>query len=154
MTVQKIRPYLWFNDNAEEAIEFYVSLFDDARVVKLVRGPDDRVIVGEFQLEGQQFLALNGGPLYRFNEAISLFVTCATQEEVDTLWARLTADGGEPGRCGWLKDRFGVSWQIIPTALMTLMADKDPARASRVTQAMLTMGRIDIAGLKRAYDNG
>jgi predicted 3-demethylubiquinone-9 3-methyltransferase (glyoxalase superfamily) len=154
MTVQKIRPYLWFNDNAEEAIEFYVSLFDDSRVVKLVRGPDDRVVVGEFQLEGQQFLALNGGPVYQFNEAISLFVTCATQEEVDTLWARLTADGGEPGRCGWLKDRFGVSWQIIPTALMTLMADKDPARASRVTQAMLTMGRIDIAGLKRAYDNG
>jgi predicted 3-demethylubiquinone-9 3-methyltransferase (glyoxalase superfamily) len=154
MTVQKIRPYLWFNDNAEEAIEFYVSLFDDSRVVKLVRGPDDRVVVGEFQLEGQQFLALNGGPMYQFNEAISLFVTCATQEEVDTLWARLTADGGEPGRCGWLKDRFGVSWQVIPRRLLEMTSSPDRAAAGRAMEAMLQMVKIDIAKLEEAYAGG
>jgi predicted 3-demethylubiquinone-9 3-methyltransferase (glyoxalase superfamily) len=106
----------------------------------------------EFELEGGQFIAFNGGPHHQLTEAISLFVTCATQEEVDRYWTRLTADGGEPGRCGWLKDRFGLSWQIVPTTLLTLMADRDPARAGRVVQAMLAMQRIDIATLQKACD--
>jgi predicted 3-demethylubiquinone-9 3-methyltransferase (glyoxalase superfamily) len=156
--MQKITPFLWFNDNAEEAINFYVSIFKDSKIGTLTRygdggpGPKGQVMTATFQLEGQQFMALNGGPHFKFTEAISLFVNCETQEEVDTLWDRLTADGGQPSQCGWLKDKFGLSWQIIPSALGRLMHDEDPARAGRVMQAMLQMQKIDIRKLKQAYE--
>ena len=155
---QKITTYLWFDDNAEEAINFYVSIFKSSKVLQLTRygdagpGPKGMVMFGSFQLEGQQFMALNGGPHFKFTEAISLFVSCESQEEVDDLWTKLTADGGAPSQCGWLKDKYGLSWQIIPTALMELMSDKDPEKSKRVMQAMLQMTKIDIAALKRAYD--
>lgn len=155
---QKIITYLWFDDNAEEAMNFYVSIFKNSKILDVVRygdagpGPKGTVMNGVFQLEGQKFMALNGGPQFKFTEAISLFVNCDTQEEVDELWEKLTADGGEPSRCGWLKDKFGLSWQIIPTALMELMGDKDPERSKRVMEAMLQMSKIDIATLRRAYD--
>lgn len=154
---QKIVTYLWFDDNAEEAMNFYVSIFKNSRILDVVRygdvgpGPKGTVMNGVFQLEGQKFMALNGGPQFKFNEAISLFVTCETQEEVDDLWEKLTADGGQPSRCGWLKDKFGLSWQIIPTALMELMGDRDPEKSKRVMEAMLKMSRIDIAELRRAH---
>jgi predicted 3-demethylubiquinone-9 3-methyltransferase (glyoxalase superfamily) len=154
---QKITTYLWFDDNAEEAMSFYVSLFPDSRITSLTRygdagpGPKGTVMAGTFQLAGQEFMALNGGPHFTFTEAISLFVDCGSQEEVDRLWERLTADGGEPSQCGWLKDRFGLSWQIIPTVLLRMLSDEDPERSKRVTEAMLQMSRIDIDGLERAY---
>lgn len=154
--MQKITPFLWFNGNAEEAVNFYVSIFKHSAVVSLSRygdagpGPKGTVMSATFQLEGQKFYALNGGPEYAFTPAISLFVDCETQQEVDELWAKLT-QGGEPGRCGWLKDKFGLSWQIIPTALGKLLSDKDPRKAGRVMQAMLQMGKIDIQGLQQAY---
>lgn len=157
---QKITPFLWFNDNAEEAMNFYVSIFKNSRILDVTRygdggpGPKGRVMSCTFELEGQRFMALNGGPLYSFNEAISLFVSCETQEEVDDLWTKLTADGGSPSRCGWLKDKFGLSWQIIPSALTELMADPDPEKAKRVVQAMLKMDKIDIAALKKAHTPG
>ena len=156
--MQKITPFLWFNDNAEEAINFYVSIFKDSKIGTMTRygdsgpGPKGALMTATFQLEGQQFMALNGGPHFKFTEAISLFVNCETQEEVDTLWDRLTADGGQPSQCGWLKDKFGLSWQIIPSALGRLMHDEDPARAGRVMQAMLQMQKIDIRKLKQAYE--
>jgi len=147
---QKIVTYLWFHDRAEEAATFYVSLFEDSKVLSVFRTGDHALLV-TFQLAGQQFIALNGGPQFTFTEATSLYVNCESQEEVDDLWARLTADGGAPSMCGWLKDKFGLSWQIIPTALPTLMNDKDPAKAKRVMDAMLTMRKIDIAMLERAH---
>ena len=149
--MQKIAPFLWFNDNAEEAINFYVSVFKDSKVGTMTRH-NGAVIFASFQLEGQQFMALNGGPRFKFTEAIALFVNCETQEEVDALWDKLTADGGEPGRCGWLKDKFGLSWQIIPSALGRMLHDEDPARAGRAMQAMLQMSKIDIRELKQAHD--
>jgi len=148
---QKITAFLWFDDNAEEAMRFYVSIFGNSRIIDVTRN-GDKVIAGTFELAGQRFIALNGGPQFKFTEAISLFVNCETQEEVDELWEKLTAGGGAPSRCGWLKDKFGLSWQIIPSALTELMSDPDPEKASRVTQAMLQMKKIDIDGLKRAYD--
>jgi predicted 3-demethylubiquinone-9 3-methyltransferase (glyoxalase superfamily) len=154
--VRKITPFLWFNGNAEEAIRLYTSIFEDSRILSLVRtdgsGPDATgpVISGSFELHGQVFHALNGGPQYKFSEAISLFVSCDTQEEIDELWARLTADGGEEGQCGWLKDKFGLSWQIIPSQLMALLGNPDRARAGRVQHAMLTMRKLDIRGLEEA----
>lgn len=151
MPIQKIRPFLWYDDGAEDAAAFYVSLFDDSRILKTMPGPNGKAAGVEFQLEGIQLIAFNGGPHFKFNEAISLFVTCETQEEVDRYWELLIANGGEPSRCGWLKDRFGLSWQIIPSALTTLMADEDSARAGRVAQAMLGMQKIDIAALHRAH---
>jgi predicted 3-demethylubiquinone-9 3-methyltransferase (glyoxalase superfamily) len=150
MPVQKIRTFLWFDDNAEEAVRFYTSVFSNSRMGQPSLMPDGKVILVEFELEGQQFIALNGGPQFRFTEAISLFVSCETQEEVDTLWNKLTADGGEESMCGWLKDKYGLSWQIIPSALTRLLADKDRGRASRVMQAMLKMRKIDIATLEKA----
>lgn len=156
--MQKIVPFLWFDGNAEEAVNFYVSIFPNSKIVRLTRwgdggpGPKGTVMSASFQLEGQDFHALNGGPMYKFTPAISLFVNCATQDEVDRLWAKLT-DGGQPSRCGWLTDRFGVSWQIIPTILGELLADTDPARARRAGQAMMTMSKIDIAALKKAAAN-
>lgn len=148
--MQKITPFLWFDGNAEEAVTHYVSIFKNSRVVNVSR-QGERVLSLTFELEGQQFMALNGGPQFKFTEALSLFVSCETQAEVDELWARL-GSGGQAGRCGWLKDKFGLSWQVIPTALGQMLQDQDPARAGRVVQAMLQMDKIDVAGLRRAYD--
>ena len=149
--MQKIVTYLWFDNQAEEAMNYYISLFPDSKVLSKMPGPDGNVMVGNFQLAGQEFIALNGGPQFKFTEAISLFVDCADQDEVDDLWERLT-DGGEESQCGWLKDRYGVSWQIIPAALGELMNDPDPAKAGRVMQAMLGMGKINVQGLRDAYE--
>ncbi len=149
--MQKITPFLWFDNNAEEAINFYVSIFKDSKILSTTPGPNGTIMSATFQLEGQEFYALNGGPMFKFTEAISLFVNCETQEEVDDLWERLSA-GGEKSRCGWLKDKFGLSWQIIPTALGRLMGDKDPVKAGRVMQAMMQMSKIDIKALQQAYD--
>ena len=157
--MQKITPFLWFNDQAEEAMIFYVSIFKNSRVGRVTRypkgspGPEGKVMSVTFQLEGQEFMGLNGGPMFKFSEAISLFVDCETQEEVDELWTKLSA-GGEPGRCGWLKDKYGLSWQIIPRALMKLMQDPDPKKSQRVMQAMLKMGKIEVKELQRAYEEG
>lgn len=156
--MQKIAPFLWFNDNAEEAMKFYVSVFKNSKIVSTDRygdagpGPKGTLMSGTFQLEGQEFYALNGGPQFKFTEAISLFVNCETQQEVDELWAKLTADGGEASQCGWLKDKFGLSWQIIPTALGEMLGDKDPERSKRVMEAMLKMRKIDITALEQARD--
>ncbi len=157
--MQKITPYLWFDDNAEEAVSFYVSIFKNSKIGSVTRygdagpGPKGQVMIMNFEIEGLNFVALNGGPQYKFTEAISLFVNCATQKEVDDLWEKLS-EGGEKGPCGWLKDKYGLSWQIIPQALMDLMQDKDPEKSRRVTEAMLKMSKIDIAALRRAYEQG
>lgn len=154
--MQKITPFLWFDQNADEAIQFYLSIFKDSKVIQESRYPEGApglagtLMSATFQLEGQRFMALNGGPTFKFNEAISLFVDCQTQAEVDDLWSKLTADGGEESQCGWLKDKFGVSWQIVPRALGEYLGDPDPTRASRAMQAMLQMKKIDIAALERA----
>ena len=157
MTAQKITPFLWFDDQAEEAMHFYVSIFKNSRVGRVSRygeggpGKPGTVMSATFQLEGQEFHALNGGPRYKFTPAISLFVSCETQDEVDELWNKLVA-GGAPSQCGWLTDRFGLSWQIIPKALGQFLGDPDPGRAQRAMQAMLKMSKIDVAELKRAAD--
>lgn len=153
---QKIKTFLWFDANAEEAADFYVSLFKDSRVLSVARsgdagpGPKGSAMTVNFQLAGQEFMALNGGPHFKFTEAISLLVDCDSQEEVDDLWSKLTAGGGAESQCGWLKDRFGLSWQIIPKALFKLMGDPDPVKSKRVMEAMLQMKKIDIAGLEKA----
>jgi predicted 3-demethylubiquinone-9 3-methyltransferase (glyoxalase superfamily) len=155
--VHKITPFLWFDDKAEEAMNFYVSIFKNSKVGSVTRygdagpGPKGTVMSARFQLDGQDFFALNGGPLFKFTEAISFFVNCETQEEVDELWEKLTAGGGTPQRCGWLKDKYGLSWQIIPKALGEMLGDKDPKKSQRVMQAMLQMNKIDIQRLKEAY---
>jgi predicted 3-demethylubiquinone-9 3-methyltransferase (glyoxalase superfamily) len=149
--MQKITPFLWFDGQCEKAMNFYVAVFKNSRVGNLTHGPGGAVMSATFQLEGQEFMALNGGPMFTFSPAISLFVNCETQEEVDDLWARLSA-GGEPQQCGWLRDKFGVSWQIIPTILGTLLQDKDPGKSKRVMAAMLKMTKIDIALLKQAAE--
>lgn len=150
--MQKISPYLWFNGNAEEAMNYYVSIFKNSRITSQQRlGDDEAVFSGTFELEGQTFMALNGGPHYTFTPAISLFVNCDTQEEVDELWEKLSA-GGEIMKCGWLTDKFGVSWQIIPTVLGELMHSPDSEKSARVMQALLQMDKIDIATLKQAYE--
>jgi len=154
---QKITTFLWFNQEAEEAANFYVSLFKDSKILSVSRygdagpGPKGSAMVVEFQLAGQRFQALNGGPLFKFTEAISLMVDCESQEEVDMLWSKMTADGGQESRCGWLKDKYGLSWQIIPTRFMEMMRSKDPKRTQRVMQAMLTMKKFDLARLEEAY---
>jgi len=155
---QRITPFLWFDGKAEEAVNFYVSVFKNSRITKITRnsevgpGPAGSVLLVNFQLEGQEFIALNGGPEFKFNEAISFSVDCQTQAEVDELWAKLTADGGKPGQCSWLKDKFGVSWQIVPRILPELLGDKDPAKAKRAMQAMMQMGKIDIKRLQQASE--
>jgi predicted 3-demethylubiquinone-9 3-methyltransferase (glyoxalase superfamily) len=155
--MQKITPFLWFNDNAEEVVNFYVSIFRNSRIVSMSRypegtpGPAGKVMTATFQLEGQEFIALNGGPEFKFNEAISFFVNCETQEEVDRLWDKLS-EGGEKGQCGWLKDKYGVSWQIVPTTLGQMLQDQDPQRSQNVMQAMLKMTKIDVETLRRVYE--
>ncbi len=155
--MQKIVTFLWFDNQAEEAMKHYISIFKNSKALNISRygdagpGPKGAVMTCTFQLEGQEFIALNGGPLFKFTEAISLFVNCEGQEEVDYLYERLLA-GGEKSQCGWLKDKYGVSWQIIPTALMRMLGDPDPAKSKRVMQAMLKMQKIDIGVLQRAYD--
>jgi predicted 3-demethylubiquinone-9 3-methyltransferase (glyoxalase superfamily) len=154
---QKITPFLWFNDQAEEAVNFYTSVFKNSKIGKVSRygeaGPDPKgtVMVATFYLEGQEFMALNGGPLFKFTEAISLSVNCETQEEVDEFWEKLSA-GGEKSRCGWLKDKYGLSWQIVPEALGQLMSGPDPEKSKRVMMAMLKMDKLDIKKLKEAHD--
>lgn len=147
--MQTITPFLWFDTQAEAAMEFYTSVFPGSKVISVNRA-QGRVMSVVFEVNGQRLMALNGGPMFTFNEAVSLFVGCGTQAEIDTLWEKLTADGGTPGQCGWLKDRFGLSWQIVPNVLSELMSHPDPAAAGRVVQAMLQMGKLDIAGLERA----
>ncbi len=155
--MQKIITFLWFDNQAEEAANHYASIFPDSKIANVARygdvgpGPKGSVMVVNFQLAGQEFMALNGGPEFKFNEAISLYVNCQDQDEVDELWAKLS-DGGEPGPCGWLKDKYGVSWQVIPTVLSELIGDPDPEKAGRAMQAMLKMGKLDIAALRRAYE--
>lgn len=148
---QNITPFLWFDGKAEEAMNFYTSIFKNSEVLNVTRF-GEMVITATFQLDGLRFIALNGGPMYNFSPAISFSVNCETQEEVDNLWEKLTADGEEQP-CGWLKDKYGVSWQIIPTVLRELIADPDPVKAQKVMQTMLKMTKIDIEGLKQAYHN-
>ncbi|HLT72781.1 MAG TPA: VOC family protein [Cyclobacteriaceae bacterium] len=153
---QKITPFLWFDDNAEEAINFYISVFENSRIVNVSRygdagpGPKGTLMAASFELAGQQFNALNGGPLYKFTEAVSFLVSCDTQEEIDKYW-KVLSDGGEEQMCGWLKDKYGLSWQIIPPILSELLSDKDPGKAGRAMQAMLKMKKIDINALKTAH---
>lgn len=155
----KITPFLWFDSQAEEAVAFYTSIFRDSRVESMTRlgaeapGPAGKVMTIEFELAGQRFIALNGGPYFTFTPAISFYVSCETQEEVDAYWDQLLAGGAEE-QCGWLKDKFGVSWQIVPTALGKMLSDPAPEKAQRVTQAMLQMKKLDIAALRQAYDGG
>ena len=150
--MQKITPFLWFDTQAEEAANFYVSIFKNSKITKSMRYPDGRVATIGFELDGQQFTALNGGPHFKFNEAVSFVVDCTSQAEVDELWEKLTADGGSPSQCGWLKDKYGVSWQITPTVLIELVSGADRAKATRVFEAMMKMGKIDIATLLKAAE--
>lgn len=150
--MKKITPFLWFDTQAEEAMNFYVSIFENSKVLGVTPGPNGIAQSVTFELEGQEFMALNAGPRFKFNESISFFVDCKTQEEVDELWGKLTADGGEESMCGWLKDKYGLWWQIIPTALGEMLGDKDPEKAKRVAEAMLKMQKIIIADLERAYN--
>lgn len=149
--MQKIVTFLWFDGQAEEAANFYVSIFKNSKINSLM-GPPGHVMGVSFELEGQTFHALNGGPQFKFTEAISLYVNCETQEEVDDKWAKLTADGGQESRCGWLKDKYGLSWQIVPTVLGQLISGPDPEKANRAMQAMLQMTKLDIAKLQAAYN--
>lgn len=152
-----IRPCLWFDNQAEQAAEFYTSVLPNSKITDVRRRPEGApgepgsVLVVEFELDGQPFMALNGGPAFTFTEAISFYRGCATQDEVDDLWAKLTADGGQESQCGWLKDKYGVSWQIVPTVLNELLADPDPAKAAAVMQALLAMRKIEIQGLLDAH---
>lgn len=156
--IQSIVPFLWFDTQAEEAVNFYVSIFKNSSIEGIARygdagpRPKGMVMTVDFRLEGQRFVALNGGPEYQFTPAISFFVNCKTQQEVDNLWEKLT-EGGEEVACGWLKDRYGVSWQIVPTILLELLQDKDPVKAQRVTEAMFQMKKLNIKTLQEAYDS-
>jgi predicted 3-demethylubiquinone-9 3-methyltransferase (glyoxalase superfamily) len=159
--MQKITPFLWFDGQAEDAVNFYTSLFKNSKIGRILRyteevaknsgRPVGSVLTIEFEIEGQKFVALNGGPLFKFNESVSFVINCETQEEVDYFWEKLTADGGEESQCGWLKDKFGLSWQITPTVLIEMLHDKDPEKAERVMKAMLEMQKIEISKLKAAY---
>ena len=159
--MQKITPFLWFDDQAEEAAKFYTSVFKNSKVGKSTRygkaaekaagRPAGSVMIVEFELEGQKFTALNGGPVFKFNESISFVVNCDTQEEVDYFWEKLSADGGQESECGWLKDKFGVSWQVVPTVLIEMLQDEDSEKSERLMKAMLQMQKIDIKKLNAAY---
>ena len=160
--MQKITPFLWFDDQAEEAVKFYTSIFKDSKTGRILRYDDEAakasgrpvgsVLTIEFELEGQKFVALNGGPEFKFNESVSFVVNCETQQEVDYYWQKLIADGGQESACGWLKDKFGLSWQVTPAVLIDMLHDKDSAKAERVMKAMLQMKKIDIDKLKAAYE--
>ena len=162
--MQRISPFLWFDHQAEEAAKFYVSIFKNSKIGKITRYPEEAakkigrepgsVMTVEFTLDGQEFVALNGGPQFKFSEAISFSVNCETQEEIDYFWEKLSADGGETGPCGWLKDKFGLSWQIVPKVLEELMLDKNPKKSESVMKAVLEMKKLDIQKLKQAYDQG
>ena len=155
--MQKITPFLWFDNQAEEAANFYVSIFKNSKVLRVLRygdagpGPKGSVMTAEFQIDGQEFVALNGGPQFKFTEAISFVVNCETQEEVDYFWEKLS-EGGEKSRCGWLEDKFGLSWQVVPTVLVEMYQDKDPEKSQRVMKAMMQMDKLDINKLKQAYE--
>jgi predicted 3-demethylubiquinone-9 3-methyltransferase (glyoxalase superfamily) len=158
--MKPITPMLWFDGKAEEAMSFYVSLFPDSKVLGVMRSPADnpsvaqgQVLTASFRLNGQEFTALNGGPQFKFNESVSFVIHCDTQEEVDKYWTALTRDGGEESMCGWLKDKFGLSWQVTPNYLIEKIQDKDPKKAQAVMQAMMQMRKIDIATIKRAYES-
>jgi predicted 3-demethylubiquinone-9 3-methyltransferase (glyoxalase superfamily) len=148
----KIAPFLWFNDQAEEAMHYYCSIFKNSEVLSTMPGPGGKAMGATFRLEDQEIMALNGGPQFQLNEAFSFFVNCDDQAEVDYYWDRLTADGGEESRCGWLKDKYGLSWQIVPKQMMELFGDSDREKAGRAVQAMLTMNKLDVAELQRAFD--
>ena len=150
--MKKITPFLWFDTEAEDAMNFYVSLFKNSKVLNVSRGPDGKVFIVSFELEEQKFMALNAGPEFKFNESISMYVDCEDQAEVDYLWNALTADGGEESMCGWLKDKYGLSWQIVPKQLGELMGDPDPEKSKRVMDAMLKMNKIIVADLQKAYE--
>lgn len=150
--MKKITPFLWFDTQAEEAMNFYISLFRNSKVNNISRGPDGRAFIVSFELDGQEFMGLNAGPQFKFNEAVSMYVDCADQAEVDYFWNALTADGGEESMCGWLKDKYGLSWQIVPRQLTELMNDPDPEKSGRVMQAMLKMQKISVADLQKAYN--
>lgn len=160
MAIQRITPFLWYDNQAEEAATLYTSIFPNSRVVKALRcgpagpGPVGSVLTVDFELDGQKFAAINGGPQHKFNEAVSFLVNCQTQAEVDQYWDKLIADGGAPIQCGWLKDKFGLRWQIVPTMLLKLIGDPDPQKSSRVMQAMYKMVKLDIAALQAAHDGG
>jgi predicted 3-demethylubiquinone-9 3-methyltransferase (glyoxalase superfamily) len=155
--MQKITPFLWFDNQAEAAMNFYVSIFRNAKVLGVTRfgdagpGPKGAVMTAAFELDGQEFAALNGGPQFPFTPAVSFVVNCETQQEVDEYWEKLTAGGGSPQPCGWLKDKYGLSWQIVPTALPQMLKDKDSEKSKRVMQALMQMKKIDVARLKQAY---
>jgi len=155
--MQKITPFLWFDGNAEEAVHFYASIFKDSKIGTVMRygdagpGPKGSVMTVAFELNGQEFIGLNGGPTYKFTPAVSFMVHCETQEEVDEYWDKLS-EGGAPNVCGWLQDKYGLSWQIVPTALLRMLQDKDPAKSSRVMQAMMKMTKLDISVLQAAYN--
>ncbi len=156
--MQKITPFLWFDHQAEEAAKFYVSMFKNSKILNIARYgegtpmPKGTVMTVDFVLEGERFTALNGGPMFKFTEAISFLVNCESQDEVDMLWKKLTSNGGVEGQCGWLKDRYGLSWQIIPTALGQMLSDPDPEKAQRVMSAMLKMKKINVETLRQAYN--
>jgi predicted 3-demethylubiquinone-9 3-methyltransferase (glyoxalase superfamily) len=155
--MQKITPFLWFDDKAEEAVDFYISIFKNSKTISISRygdagpGPKGSVMVAKFQIEGQEFVALNGGPTFTFSPAISFVVNCRTQEEIDELWEKLS-EGGAKSQCGWLTDKFGLSWQIVPTVLGELMQDKDPVKTNRVMKALLQMTKLDIQRLQKAHE--
>ena len=151
--MNKITPFLWFDNNLEDAVNFYTSVFKNAKILNASKTPDGKYMVASFELEGQRFNGMNAGPMFKFNEAVSFFVDCKDQKEVDYFWDKLTADGGSESRCGWLKDKFGLSWQIIPKQLGELMSGKDPACSKRVWEAMLKMNKIIVKDLQDAYDN-
>jgi predicted 3-demethylubiquinone-9 3-methyltransferase (glyoxalase superfamily) len=157
--MQKITPFLWFDDQAEQAAKFYTSIFKNSKIKAMTHytgeepiGEEGAVMTVSFELNGQEFVALNGGPRFKFTEAVSFVVNCETQQEVDYFWEKLTADGGEESRCGWLTDKFGLSWQVVSRIAIEMLTDKDPAKSKRVTQAIMEMDKIDIATLKKAYD--
>ncbi len=157
---QKITPFFWYDNQAEEAMNFYVSIFKNSRVLGITRygksgpGPEGSVLTAAFELEGQKFTALNGGPRFKFNESVSFVVNCETQEEIDYFWEKLSSDGGQESQCGWLKDKFGLSWQVVPTILPELITSKDPKKSERVMQAIMQMKKLDLAKLKQAAEQG
>ena len=147
-----VTPFLWFDNQAEEASRFYISIFKNSQITNVMRGPDGKVMGTTFHIDGREFMTLNGGPLFKFTEAVSLYVNCHTQREVDEYWEKLTSDSGEESRCGWVKDKYGLSWQIVPDVLPKFLNDPDPRKAKRVFDAMMKMSKLDIEALKKAHD--